>query len=136
MSSLISTNTLHIRSLLSRDDTPSNFICARPKSNDYGIPLSIGITFKSLMAYITPISLVLTAISTLGFFNKTSATLHGSQRAPADHPHCAYVSLLRLHRLPVDGLLRTIDISEASHGSLRSTLRLHDFLSVFRIRVS
>jgi hypothetical protein len=66
----MSLNTLHIRSLLPRDDNPSNFTCARPKSNDYGIPLSIGITFKSLMTYITALSVVLTAISTLVLVTK------------------------------------------------------------------
>ncbi|KAF2715547.1 hypothetical protein K504DRAFT_497422 [Pleomassaria siparia CBS 279.74] len=66
MSPYSSLNTLYSRSLFARDDSPpSNFTCARPKANEHGELLSLGITFKSLMVYITAACLILTAMSTI-----------------------------------------------------------------------
>ena len=41
----------------------SNFTCVHPKPNEHGKPLSIGISFKTLMTYITAVCLGLTALS-------------------------------------------------------------------------
>ncbi|KAH7136015.1 organic solute transporter Ostalpha-domain-containing protein [Dendryphion nanum] len=60
--SSISSNTLATYTLFRRED--AYFECSRPRPNEHGEPLAIGITFKLLMTYITIACLGLTAIST------------------------------------------------------------------------
>ncbi|OCL13952.1 hypothetical protein AOQ84DRAFT_331864 [Glonium stellatum] len=57
------TKLLQPRGLFGSSD--SNFTCSRPKPDEHGDLLSIGITFKSLMTYITTAALGLTTISAL-----------------------------------------------------------------------
>lgn len=55
-------------SLLTRDDNDDNdgkFVCLRPKPNEHGAKLSIGITFHELAKYMTLACLGLTTISAL-----------------------------------------------------------------------
>jgi hypothetical protein len=51
--------------LLARDDKDSTFVCLRPKPNEHGAKLSIGITFKQLATYMTIGCLGLSTLSAL-----------------------------------------------------------------------
>ena len=66
--------TLLVHHLFARDDDDDkpkkNFTCARPKANDHGEVLSFGITFKSLLTYITTLCICLTLISTIILVSK------------------------------------------------------------------
>lgn len=55
---------LQVRGLFGGTDN-SNFTCARPKPDDHGELLSIGITFRWLMIYIIAAALGLTTLSAL-----------------------------------------------------------------------